>query len=134
MRVETLYFRFGVACIVLALAFAVIAVYGAAAGMHDAPLAGGACAILFFVPGVVFMLYQYRWRELDRQLSELASVLKGYREITMGDLGSKLDVKPDEAELLVAACIGRGYVKGRIVTGEGKFVLAADQEQRRDER
>jgi len=61
-------------------------------------------------------------------------VLKGYREITMGDLGSKLDVKPDEAELLVAACIGRGYVKGRIVAGEGKFVLAADQEQRRAER
>jgi len=131
MRVETLCFRFGVACIVLALAFAVVALYGAAANVHDAPLAGGACAILFFVPGAVFMLYQYRWRELDRQLAELGSVLKGYQEVTMDELAGKLNVKPDEAELLVAACIGRGYVRGTIVAGERRFVLAADQEQRK---
>lgn len=128
MRVATFYFRAGVACILLAFMFTVVAAYGVAAGVADAPLAGTACAILFLVPGIVFIMYRSRSTALERRLGELADVLRGYREVTMIELAEKLGVKPEEAELLVAACIGRGFVKGELLAGEGKFVSAAESQ------
>ncbi len=129
MRGARIYYFLGLGCLAATFVFVVLAVYGAAAGIKDAPLAGSVCAVAFFIPGIVFLLYRTQATALDARLKALADVLKGYREVTMNELANKIGVKEEDAELLVAACIGRGLVKGRLVAGEGRFVLNENGQQ-----
>lgn len=129
MKVERLYYLLGLGCLAVTFVFVVLAVYGAAAEIKDAPLAGVVCSVAFFIPGVVFLLYSAQCNALNSRLRGLAEILRGYREVTMEELAGKIGVKKEEAELLVAACIGRNLIKGRIVAGEGKFILEEGESQ-----
>ncbi len=129
MRIARIYYFLGLGCLAATFVFVVLAVYGAVAGIKDAPLAGTVCAMAFFIPGIVFLLYRTQSTALDSRLKALADVLKGYREVTMEELSEKIGVKREDAELLVAACIGRGLVKGRLVAEEGRFILDENERQ-----
>jgi len=114
MRAERLYYLLGVCGLTATFVFAVIGAYGALMGVPNAGFAGGACAMVFLIPSVVFLFYSRQRTAVDGRLKELADVLRGYRQISMDELANKMHTSPEEAELLVAACLGRGYIHGGI--------------------
>jgi len=122
MKAEGLYYFLGIGCLTATFVFLMIGVYGSIAVVPDAGLAGGLCALAFLIPGLVFLLYWRQRGSLDRRLEELAEVLRGYRQLAIADLAAKIDSTPDDAELLVAACIGRGYIHGHIDSKEKTFI------------
>lgn len=128
MRTERLYFYLGVLGLVLSFIFLALGAYGSVISIADAGLAGGLCFIAFFVPAIFFLGYWRRSSILERQLRNLADVLRGYRQIALAEVAEKTGAAPRDIEILVAACIGRGYVKGRIDKDRGVFIL--DEEGR----
>jgi len=122
MKLERLYFYLGVLSLALAVVFLSLGIYGTAVGTPNALLAGGICFILFLLPAILFIGYWSRRAQMDDRLRMLADVLKGYRQITMEELSGKLDCSEEDAEFLTAACIGRGYVRGRVDVTDKTFV------------
>ena len=119
MKTERLYFYFGVTSLALAVGFLALGLYGTVVGTPNAPIAGGVCFVIFVVPAYLFLSYWSRKAGMEKQLRMLADVLKGYRQLSMKELAVKIDCSEEDAEFLTAACIGRGYVRGRIdVTGK----------------
>jgi len=122
MKMERLYFYLGVLSLVLAVVFLALGLYGAAVGLPDSLLAGGVCFAVFLIPAYILLSYLSRGTALDKRLRIFADVLKGYRLISMKELAGKIDCTEEDAEFLVAACIGRGYIRGRIDMKERTFV------------
>ncbi len=123
MKVRTLYLLLCVSSLGTAFLFLVIGLYGIAVGINDAGLAGSVCFTAFIVPGIFFLYYWRRSTAIDRTLVSLVDILKGYPEITLKDLAAKIETTPQQAEILVAACIGRGLIRGHIEKQGNKFVL-----------
>jgi len=123
MNVKHLYFFFGFGSLIAAFIFLSIGIYGAVINVQDAGLAGVFCFIAFFIPGIIFTLYWRQSSALEKNLRNLSNLLKGYREIEIAELAEKIGTSSENTELLVAACLGRGYVKGRIDLTGKKFVL-----------
>ncbi len=94
MRAERLYYFLGICGLTATFVFAAIGSYGAIMGVPDAGFAGGACAVVFLIPSVVFLLYSRRRTAMDGRLKELADVLKGYRDISMEELAAKMHTRP----------------------------------------
>ena len=128
MRAERLYYFLGVAGLTATFALAVIGGYGAMIGVPDAGLAGGVCSVSFLIPSLVFLYYSRQKTAVDPRLMDLADVLKGYRHISLDELAAKIQTTPEEAELLVAACLGRGYVQGQIDPESKTFTLDIEEE------
>lgn len=122
MKIERLYFYLGALSLALAIVFLALGLYGTAIGTPDSLLAGGICFMVFLLPAFLFLDYWSRRTGLDRRLRILADVLKGYRQISMEELAGKIDCSKEDAEFLAAACIGRGYVRGRIDPKEEAFI------------
>ena len=134
MRSERLYHSLGILGLAAAFVLTIVASYGVITGVTDAGLAGGACAVTFLVPSVFFLFYSRERTALDDRLRQLADVLEGYRQINMDELAAKIGATQKEAELLVAACVGRGYVRGRIDPTSRTFaILPSDQAPERQE-
>ncbi len=130
MRPARLYLYLGVIGMTLSFVLLALGAYGSLVNITDAGLAGGLCFIVFFIPAVFFLTYWRRSSLLEKQLRNLADVLRGYREVTLTEIAEKSGIGPRDAEIFVAACIGRGYIKGHIDKERGAFVLEEDEKRR----
>ncbi len=83
--------------------------------------AAALCAVVFFVPGLLFLNHWHRIRSRDFALAHAGAVAEAEGVIDAAALGEKLKVPKEDAGKILRTAIREGHAQGEI-SPDGRFV------------
>lgn len=118
------YYRIlAIFCLAIACLMTALAVFAGVLGQALSAAAAGLCAVVFVVPGLLFLNQAYRLFLRRTALEHVGSVAEDRGIVDMETLGRDLNVSKEGAERILRKAVREGHARGEF-DSDGRFVAA----------
>jgi len=83
----------------------------------------GLCSATALIPGIVFLYIAVQSKKREREIIEIAVLVKSYRRVKLDKIAKKLGKTEFETEKILADCVDKGQVDGFFDRTTEEFVV-----------
>lgn len=123
MRGRPYYRILAILCLSIAAGMTALALLAGLLGQVLSAAAAGLCAVVFVVPGILFLNQAYRLFLRQTALRHVGGVAEGRGVVDMETLGRDLKVSGEEADRMLRKALREGHAQGEF-DSDGRFIAA----------